>query len=326
VHDTLVGLLNVFCCLVAFCLTCCCLSRERYHRELCACIVAFGGIVAIVGITQYALNAEKIYGIIETTSPVFFGPYTNRSHFAGFIELTLPFALSVTLMPVASAKARLLAGFVSFTMATAVFLSASRAGMIGVVIATIIVAAYSVRSTSKKFAVPLLSTSMLIGAMLLGLQSTGLSRLQSMSRGTLIDRFATTRDTFNMVSQHPVFGTGLGTFPTVYPKYRSYVTDVFINQAHNDVAQLAVETGIIGFSIVLLFLTICAKRGHQKAATGNPWQRLAAIAALASFYAILLHSLVDFNLQIPANGLWFTAVCGIMAAPRLKRGMKAISL
>ncbi len=57
-----------------------------------------------------------------------------------------------------------------------------------------------------------------------------------------------------MFSHRPVWGWGLGTFPTVYPGYRSFYTNLFINEAHNDYAQLLVETGLLGFGLTLWFL------------------------------------------------------------------------
>ena len=59
-----------------------------------------------------------------------------------------------------------------------------------------------------------------------------------------------------MFSHRPVLGWGLGTFPTVYPSYRSFYTNLFVNEAHNDYAQLLVETGLLGFGLMLWFL-IC---------------------------------------------------------------------
>ena len=52
----------------------------------------------------------------------------------------------------------------------------------------------------------------------------------------------------------PLLGWGLGTFPTIYPSFRSFYTNLFVNQAHNDYAQLLVETGLLGFGLMLWFV------------------------------------------------------------------------
>ncbi len=64
-----------------------------------------------------------------------------------------------------------------------------------------------------------------------------------------------------MFSHRPVWGWGLGTFPTVYPSYRSFYTNLFVNEAHNDYAQVLVETGLLGFGLMLWFLITLYRRG-----------------------------------------------------------------
>ena len=53
-----------------------------------------------------------------------------------------------------------------------------------------------------------------------------------------------------MFLKRPVLGWGLGTFPVVYPQFRSFSTNFFVNQAHNDYLQLLVEMGLLGFGTV----------------------------------------------------------------------------
>jgi hypothetical protein len=66
-------------------------------------------------------------------------------------------------------------------------------------------------------------------------------------------RLNITKDSLKMFFQRPLLGWGLGTFPTVYPRYRSFYTNLFINEAHNDYAQLLVEMGLLGFGLMIWF-------------------------------------------------------------------------
>src|SRR5581483_8686535 len=68
-------------------------------------------------------------------------------------------------------------------------------------------------------------------------------------------RLTIDRDGLTMFTKAPLVGWGIGTFPTVYPQFRTFFTDKFINEAHNDYAQLLVETGVVGFAIMIWFLT-----------------------------------------------------------------------
>src|SRR6185312_448684 len=67
-------------------------------------------------------------------------------------------------------------------------------------------------------------------------------------------RLAIVKDSWKMLIERPVMGWGLGNFPEVYPQYRSFYTNLFVNQAHNDYVQLLVEMGTVGFAIMLWFL------------------------------------------------------------------------
>jgi O-antigen ligase len=77
-------------------------------------------------------------------------------------------------------------------------------------------------------------------------------------------RLQIARDSFPMIKARPLIGWGLGTFTTVYPKYRSFYASVFINAAHSDYVQLLTETGALGFAAVLGFLAMVYARGLRK--------------------------------------------------------------
>ncbi len=124
-----------------------------------------------------------------------------------------------------------------------------------------------------------------------------------------------TKDSLKMFLQRPIWGWGLGTFPIVYPRYRSFYTNLFINEAHNDYAQLLTEMGLLGFTLALWFLTGVYRRGLLASQRWqNHWDGMLSLAALIGCTGILLHSFVDFNLQIPANAALFYVLCALAAA------------
>ena len=115
-----------------------------------------------------------------------------------------------------------------------------------------------------------------------------------------------------MFSHRPVWGWGLGTFPTVYPSYRTFYTNLFVNEAHNDYAQLLVETGLLGFALMLWFLVQVYRCGLPTSRRWEfKWDGAVSLAALLGCSGILLHSFVDFNLQIPANAALFYVLCAL---------------
>jgi O-antigen ligase len=126
-----------------------------------------------------------------------------------------------------------------------------------------------------------------------------------------------------MLVKRPLLGWGLGAFPIVYPEFRSFYTTFFVNQAHNDYLQLLAETGLAGFSIAVWFLVLVFRHAAGKL---ENWAGTASgaltMAALLGCVGILVHSFLDFNLQIPANAALFYVLCAIAAAAPLHESQR----
>ena len=104
----------------------------------------------------------------------------------------------------------------------------------------------------------------------------------------------------------------MGSFVTVYPAYQTEPQDLVIEHAHNDYIEAVAETGLVGgvliFAALLLFMrntfrNLTAQLKHEPG-----WIQLGAAIACCG---LLTHSLVDFNLHIPANASWFAFCAGL---------------
>jgi len=125
-----------------------------------------------------------------------------------------------------------------------------------------------------------------------------------------------------MVRVHPLLGWGLDVFPTAYPRFRSFYTDFFVNEAHNDYLQVLVETGLVGFGLVLWFLVVWWRHAwHNLRHGADSTARRATLAALIGCCGLLTHSFLDFNLHIPANAALFYVLCGIAAQKTESRNL-----
>ena len=131
------------------------------------------------------------------------------------------------------------------------------------------------------------------------------------------------KDTVRMIAQRPIMGWGAGAFQTVYPTFRSFPTDVVVNAAHNDYLQLLVEFGMAGAVITVIFLLLTYRHLNEHSQNWrNSWPSLVSFGTSLGTVGILVHSLTDFNLQIPANAAIFYVFCMIASLPASTAGLK----
>ena len=131
-------------------------------------------------------------------------------------------------------------------------------------------------------------------------------------------RFEVWKDTWVMVKDHP-FGIGLANFARVFQEYKmSNIADRQFLYAHNDVLQLLAEggwPGFLGVAVgVLLFLGRGVGRVSRLHPGTHPLRFFLGAGALSGLVAILFHSFFDFNLQIPANCIYFVVLLSVVSA------------
>ncbi|MGE0406342.1 MAG: O-antigen ligase family protein, partial [Candidatus Korobacteraceae bacterium] len=267
------------------------LERREALRWFLFLLVAFGFIMALLAILQDFTAGGKLYWLRQPRFPgSLYGPYVNRNHWAGFAEMLAPLPLAFAAGSRMAVPQKVLFGFVTALIAATIFLSGSRGGMLalGVQIVAgllLILANRSVRRHVISGSIVLLAVLALaiwLGGGKLATRAATLLDSETISQDM---RLSIARDSLQMVQARPFFGWGLDTFVTVYPQFRSFVTTKFVNSAHNDYLQLLVETGVIGFFLMLWFLVVLfrsALRGWDSGLQGR-----ARIAALVGCIGIL---------------------------------------
>ncbi len=301
-----------------------CVREEGARKIFALVMIVFGAGYAFFALVQELTSNGKIFWV---HSPKFggsiYGSYVNHDHYAGLMEMLVPIPFVLSMGHLLKGGKRVLVGSCAVLMAGTIFLSGSRGGMLAFVLEMVLFAALTFgKRRSPRIALGSVAVCVFILALLIfvGKGQEVLGRLGDLSPGT---RLEMTKDSLKMFSRRPVFGWGLGTFPTVYPSYRSFYTNLFVNEAHNDYAQLLVETGLLGFGLMLWFLVRLYRYGLPTSHRWEfQWDRAVSLAAVLGCTGILLHSFVDFNLQIPANATLFYVLCGLAASRPLAESSK----
>ncbi len=306
------------------------LTKKKTLRNIVITIIIFGGVFAFSSILQLYLAKDMALWIRYTPiNSMVMGSYANHNHYAGLMEMIFPIVLGMFLyyrpkiqgtslfrsitemLSQEKANIHILMGFAAILIFVSIFLSLSRGGLISSCVSLIAFALLLTQKSSKKKSSPLIIICIL--CIFISLNWFGwdqvINRFSLLSDSTQVardGRLQFWKDSKNIIKDFPLTGAGMGCFSHIYPPYKSLKDGIKLQHAHNDYLQLLVEGGIIGFSIITMFILslIMKTYGHFRKRKDG-FSIYLYVGSLTGMIAIFCHSLTDFNLQVGANGLWF---------------------
>ena len=337
-HDTELALLKFLAYLSAFLLAAYLFDSRKGKSTLLRALILLGCFEAVYGIVQYLTGWQKIFtytkefDLKEAT-----GTYINRNDFAGLLEMILPFVLGLSFYSFqiwsehrqaglgrrASAD-RSSAGvrsifylFLMVIMVVAVTFSRSRGGILAAAFSIVfIVILAQVKAKRKTWMLGFfLFLLCIVGyGLWIGLDPV-LARFEKMREPgdlQLEGRVVIWKDAIRLIRDYPLIGTGLGTFGTAIRRYQTGFVDLNLGHAHNDYLEFASDTGLLGAALLFLpILYLFFKMIMGFLDDTRSFRRSVTLGCIGSILALLIHSVTDFNLQIPANALIFAVVLGI---------------
>ena len=109
--------------------------------------------------------------------------------------------------------------------------------------------------------------------------------------------------------------TGPGTFAIVYTQYQPAGFDYRYFMGHNDYLHFVSETGLPLIAVMAWMMVALFIRGFKKLNNPSRLVRGITLGTMSGITAILVHSISDFNLHIPANAILFTILAALVASP-----------
>ena len=274
-------------------------------------LLSFGFAVSLFAILQHFTFNGKLYWVRELKyGGIPFGPYVNRNHFAGLMELLIPPGLAIQILGAERRDQLPLVTLFTLLPIGALFLSASRGGIIGFVAEVgFLVILIVARRREKKvlFAAAVILTLAAILVSWLGI-GRALDRFASYKKLEASEgrRVEMLHDSLRIYRDHPILGTGLGTLQEVFPLYETLYDGLVVNHSHNDYAEALAETGSIGGLCGLAFLVLLFWTSWKILnLEGDPRSFAYHTGALVACLGLLVHAGVDFNFHIPSNALIF---------------------
>ena len=282
------------------------LEERAWMAALPLAVIA--ALEAALGLAQFFSNWPE--GVAR-------GTYVNRNHFAGFLEMGLlaaaGLALGTQASPGRSATLRRGAAITLGALILAgIIHSLSRMGFIAALVGLgVFAGAVLSRKLRRRRAESRLRTKILVAAgLLVGVVVLFIylppdrliarfAELAATEDITADTRMEIWRETLGLIKAYRWTGSGAGSYESAFYRYKTVAPMNTVDYAHNDYLQWLAELGLVGFGIWLVVVL-----GVMRRARWHP-------AALGALAAIALHSVVDFNLYIPANAMAVAWMAGI---------------
>src|SRR5216684_572361 len=338
-YQTVSHLLLLVTYLTAFFLTLVVCQYRSAKKRLVFALLALGMFEALYGLIQYFTGWQQIFTYVkkyylEDAT----GTYINRNHFAGLLEMILPFAVAFALLRAEVLLKNTLSGmatiskivsrnellsvvlwlFLAANLFAAIVISHSRMGMISALVSLItvmVLAGTSSLSGRTRATVAALFFLGVAGLVVWIGSDPVISRFETFGQEynlTGQNRVSIWHDTLGLIRRHPFFGTGFGSFSVAYPSVQTAFRNLPVEHAHCDYLEVVSELGFPGGLLVfgsIFWILALTVRNYKNAQ--ERFDKAASLGCIGSISAILIHSLADFNLYIPANVLVFTVILAL---------------
>jgi O-antigen ligase len=289
-------------------------------------------------------NGNVLWVFPVTAGENAMGPYINKNHFAGYMEMIIPIALSYYLytagkipLPseeLANSRVRqalfflenkrfssLTQGMAAVLLLTgALFMTLSRGGILGYAVSMAVFAwLISVRRSLRK---RIVFMALLGGIVALAVITAGWRMFETRFEVAVQQgdkRLDAWQDSRSLARDFPVFGTGWGAFGSVFPLYQTRHAALRFEHPENEYIEVLAETG--GAGLVLLLAAVAAlswKLVRRWRDRHNTFVVCFGVGGFAAFTAIAVHSLTDFNMRVPANALLMTVIVALTCAALFK--------
>ncbi len=330
-------LLNIFGYATIFFICRYALDRKTYSIAIFILLVVVGA--AVTGFAFFLRFNPQIrpFGDFLHLSywPRLTGTYGCPDHFGAFLVMTCGIALSLGFFSKLSWILRILCFYIAFMMVIGILFSVSRGSWLGFIFSIVALASFSVRSRSVRWYWPtgILLIFIALTALFIWSSPQMTARLEEVrlilqsKDWEEYERFQLDRDAIKIFKDHPWFGTGPATFIHIHPHYQSSTYHTLAIYTHDDYLNLLDDYGLVGLLLALGFIiTTTIRLVRYTPPDPESRDRLLFACGFAAWFALLIHSFVDFNMHIPANAMVLFALVGTsLRVARSEKKKQAVS-
>jgi putative inorganic carbon (HCO3(-)) transporter len=296
---------------------------EDNTRTLLKVLMASTIVVAIFGLWQavsggYTAVYDFLYPIQEEISqiPAWEGRITSfLEHYnglAGYLNLVIPFCLAFA-MGGTDPVLRTLSRWCLALAGIALLLTQSRGGLLAFIAILLVHVCFSARD--RKTRVRRVALALVACLLVAAVAGFFFQRLTEIDDFTAVSRMAIWGGAFTVFVRSPVLGTGFGNLRGLMGGLLN-LPDGWTGDAHNLYLELLAETGVLGFLVFGLLMTLSMRTAlRQLRWTDNHFNKMTALAIFAVICGVLVHGMVDYLFHTtPQVTALFFLVLGLLTA------------
>jgi O-antigen ligase len=310
---------------------------NNLYRQEFSQIISFSLIFLAMGIScfavfQFLTHSNRVWNLFSPYLGRASGTYISPNNFAGFLEMLLPLAVAYVLVGRMKAVTRILLGYAALVMFAGMAVTFSRGGWVAVTVGLLVLVLILFCHRNHRISA-LLLLLILMGAgaffvkNFLAKTPTYVQRVEKTDIHDQLDmtvRLDMWSAAAQMWQDHFGWGVGPAHFDYRFPEYRPESLQMRPNRTHNDYLNLLADWGAMGGIIVLAGMATFAlglwqTRGHVRRSENDFGSAMSNrhaffIGASCGLVALAVHSLVDFNLHIPANAILGVTLLALLSS------------
>ena len=289
-------------------------------------LIAVGTGSACYAVAQLTQHSNQVWNQLSPYIGRASGTYISPNNLAGLLAMLLPLALAYMLVGKVKIVTRILLGYAALAMAAGLAVTFSRGGWLAAAAGVLLLLVVLLGHRNHRLKAVVLLVALLAGGGFLVShylsKTTGYMRRVASPSGA--DNLALTDGSFDsrleiwtaaarMWQAQPWFGVGPAHFDYRFREYRPAAIQGRPDRAHNDYLNLLADWGVVGGGVVfagmIIFLVSTRKtwpyvrRAETDFGTGQSNRFAFFLGGICGLAALAVHSMMDFNLHIPANAL-----------------------
>jgi O-antigen ligase len=306
------------------------LNRKESATIVAMTLVVVGFGLAFLGVVQFFKHNPTIWGVTRPAQYMMrgSGTFINPNNFAGYLAVIVPLALAYVVMSRLGATIKVLLAYAVLVMLAGIAGSLSRGGTLAT--AATLVLFCLVLLMQRDFWLPALVTlaALLLAGIVVTSQFDSLQRrfargiqTEKVDPSIRLDYWKAARQLY---ARNPAWGIGPGHFDVEFSQVRPIRVQDRPEYAHNDYLNTVCEWGAVGMAIVAATFALlgwgvvrtwrAVRRPSNDFGARRSDRTAFLMGGSAGLVAPMLHCLVDFNMQIPADAITVIILMALIAA------------